>query len=202
MTAASDILLVEHVVTADLDDGSPVVPGFVDDGISWARVRPLPNAMTLWRRILLAETCAADHRQVAPSCISWRRATSPKVMTRKFTRKTIRRMKMDMRKYSGETFIRVIDVTDGPLQVQIAGVREGKYEKPDLVFDSGEAFSVNSTNNRILMRAYGANSEDWIGKKIELTLGQVQFQGKPQNTIIVKPISPSEKAEMNDSIPF
>ncbi len=52
------------------------------------------------------------------------------------------------------------------------------------------------------MRAYGPNSEDWIGKKIELALGQVEFQGKLQNAVIIKPISPPEKAEMNDSIPF
>ncbi len=49
-------MLVEHVVTADLDDGSPVVPGFVDDGIHWACVARLPDARTLWRRISLAET--------------------------------------------------------------------------------------------------------------------------------------------------
>ena len=66
MTAASDILLIEHVVSADLDDGSPVVPGFVDDGIYWACVVRLPNARTLWRRIYLAETRSAGRRHGAP----------------------------------------------------------------------------------------------------------------------------------------
>jgi hypothetical protein len=190
-------------VTADFDDGSPVVPGFVYDGIHWACVARLPNARTLWRRIRLSSEKSIPRSPPGRAQLHLMAGnTSPKIMTRKFTRKTERREKMDMRKYSGETFIRVSDVTDGPLQMQIAGVREGKYEKPDLVFETGEAFSVNSTNNRILMRAYGPNSEDWVGKKIELTLGQVEFQGKPQNSVIVKPISPPEKAEMNDSIPF
>ena len=74
--------------------------------------------------------------------------------------------------------------------MQIAAVREGKYEKPDLVFESGEAFSVNSTNNRTLMRAYGSNSDEWVGKDIELALGKIKFQGEWQDAVIVKPISP------------
>jgi hypothetical protein len=63
-------MLIEHVVTADLDDGSPVVPGFVDDGIYWACVVRLPNARTRWRRISLAETRAAGspprHTGISP----------------------------------------------------------------------------------------------------------------------------------------
>jgi hypothetical protein len=97
---------------------------------------------------------------------------------------------MDMRKFSGPTFLKVDDVRDGPLLRQIAAVREGKYDKPDLVFETGEMLSVNSTNNRILMRAYGSNSDDWLGKEIELVLGRVKFQGEPQEAVIVKPISP------------
>jgi hypothetical protein len=123
---------------------------------------------------------------------------------------------MDMRKYSSPTFIQVADVRNGPLPMQIAAVREGKYEKPDLVFETGEAFSVNSTNNRTLMRAYGSNSDQWVGKYIELALGQIKFQGEWQDAVIVNPISPqiaatgknqaATKAEdddqFGDDIPF
>ena len=70
-------------------------------------------------------------------------------------------------------------------------------EKPDLVFESGEAFSVNSTNNRTLMRAYGSNSDNWVGKKIELALGQIKYQGELQDAVIVKPISPPIAAAGN-----
>jgi hypothetical protein len=104
---------------------------------------------------------------------------------------------MDMRKFSGVTFIKVADVRNGPLEMQIAAVKEGKYGKPDLVFESGEMLGLNASNNRILMRAYGPNSDDWIGKKIELTLGQLSFEGELQDAVIVKPIdapiSPSQK---------
>ena len=83
---------------------------------------------------------------------------------------------MDMRKYSGAIFIKVADVRNGALQMQIAAVKEGKYGRPDLVFESGEILSLNASNNRILMSAYGSNSDDWIGKKIDLTLGQLLFE--------------------------
>ena len=114
---------------------------------------------------------------------------------------------MDMSKYSGAYFIKRDDVRDGSIRQTIAGVEESeKYCKPVLVFESGEKFSVNSTNNRILLRAFGKNSADWIGKEIELYAGEVEFQKKMQATVMVRSISPSIKPEertgMDDSIPF
>jgi hypothetical protein len=97
---------------------------------------------------------------------------------------------MDMRKFSGTIFLKVDDVRDGALLMQIAAVREGKYDKPDIVFETGEMLSLNATNTKTLVRAYGPNSEDWIGKEIELALGKVKYQGELQEAVIVKPISP------------
>jgi hypothetical protein len=111
---------------------------------------------------------------------------------------------MDMRKFSGPTFLKVADVRGGALQRQIAAVREGKYEKPDLVFETGETLSLNATNTKTLVRAYGPNSEDWVGKKIELELGTVKFNGEPQEAVIVSPIAtPAPKADaFNNDVPF
>ena len=129
---------------------------------------------------------------------------------------------MDMRKYSGAIFIKVADVSEGPLQLQIAVVKVGKYDKPDVVFESGEILTLNGTNNRTLMRAYGPNSDDWKGKKIELTLGELPFEGKFRDAVIVKPIdapinpsqktpvpqetpskgTPKKRDDMDDEIPF
>jgi len=108
---------------------------------------------------------------------------------------------MDMRKYSGVTFIKVPDVRNGPLEMQIAVVKEGKYGKPDLVFESGEMLGLNTSNNRILIRAYGPNSNDWIGKNIELTLGQLPFEGKLQDAVIVKPIDAPINAAQKTPVP-
>jgi hypothetical protein len=98
---------------------------------------------------------------------------------------------MDMRKFSGETFVKLADVRDRPLLQTIAEIKTGKFEKPNLVFESGEALSLNASNNRILLRAYGPNSDDWVGKEIELYAGQVEFQGRPLDAVLVRPITPT-----------
>ncbi len=97
---------------------------------------------------------------------------------------------MDMRKFAGPSYIKVADVKSGPLQETIGAVREGKFGKPDLVFESGAILSVNATNTKILLRAFGPNDRDWVGKEIELLLGTAAFQGKEQDSVIVRPISP------------
>jgi hypothetical protein len=37
------------------------------------------------------------------------------------------------------------------------------------------------------MRAYGPDTESWVGTQIDLTLGTVKFQGKDQEAVIVSP---------------
>jgi hypothetical protein len=118
---------------------------------------------------------------------------------------------MDMRQFSGETFIKLDDVRGNPLLQKIAEIKTGKFEKPNLVFESGEALSLNATNNRVLIRNFGPDSDAWIGKEVELYAGQVEFQGKPLDAVLVRPISPTPKpskkpapkpADMNDEVPF
>ena len=107
---------------------------------------------------------------------------------------------MDMSKFSGENFVKVNDVRDGPIEGKIAGVREGKYGKPDLILESGDVLSLNVTNNKTLIRAYGRNSDDWVGKEVELFLGTIPYNGTDNDAALVKAISPAD-AEFND-IPY
>ena len=69
----------------------------------------------------------------------------------------------------------------------IGGSRQGKYEKPDLLFTNGDALSLNANNRRTLIHATARTVDDWIGKVIELSLGTVEFQGKEQESVVVKP---------------
>jgi hypothetical protein len=98
-------------------------------------------------------------------------------------------MGLDMSKYV-KKFIRLSDVKDGPLTKRIARVEEGRYNKPDLIFDTGESLSLNVTNILTLQEAYGTDADDWIGKKIELYEGEVTFEEKLQAVVLVRPISP------------
>ena len=98
----------------------------------------------------------------------------------------------------------------------IESVTEGKFDKPDLTFDDGTRLSLNVTNTRILARAYGTDSADWIDKEIELNVGETEYQGKLQESILVKPISPpiekrpppkpkgesDKRGDLDDEIPF
>jgi hypothetical protein len=100
---------------------------------------------------------------------------------------------MDMRKYSGSSFLKVDDLKDRPpLQLRIADVGIGQYDRPDITFESGKKLSINATNNETLVDAYGWESDAWIGHVIELSVVDGQFKGEPIRLIKVRPISKSE----------
>jgi hypothetical protein len=118
-----------------------------------------------------------------------------------------RRTTMDMSQFSGERFVKIADVADGPIPERIAGVRMGRYEKPDLVFENGDILSLNQTNTDILCRAYGAESDDWTDKQVELYQGEIKYQGQMQPAVKVRPISPTVATTfgdpaLNDEIPY
>jgi hypothetical protein len=119
---------------------------------------------------------------------------------------------MDMSQYSGGAFLKIGDVkVNGPLRVVIDDIQLGKYGRPDVSFTDGSKLSLNVTNNKALCNAYGTESSGWVGKEIELSLGEVEFQGEPQESILVKPISPPIEnkppkrkpgGDMEDETPF
>jgi hypothetical protein len=48
----SGAIRIEHAITQDLPDGTPILPGFVNDGIFWALVARLPGWPVSERRTL------------------------------------------------------------------------------------------------------------------------------------------------------
>jgi hypothetical protein len=98
---------------------------------------------------------------------------------------------MDMTGYAGDMYLRVEDFRDsGPKRLRIDEIGEGQFDKPVLRFNDNSLLSINATNAKTLIRAYGPESDDWIGKEIELCIGETQFQGRPKDSILVKPVSP------------
>jgi hypothetical protein len=102
---------------------------------------------------------------------------------------------MDMKQYAGSRFLKLKDVESGPIRATIGEVVLGKYDKPDIIFTDGSKLSVNATNARVLNRAFGDQSEDWIGGKVELVAGETEYQGEMRESIVVKPISPVSKPD-------
>ena len=69
---------------------------------------------------------------------------------------------LNARDYVGGRFIKADDVRDGPRREIIRNVTPGKYEKLNVQFVSGDHLSLNATNTRVLMRAYGEDAEAWV----------------------------------------
>lgn len=118
---------------------------------------------------------------------------------------------MDMKKYAGSRFLKFEDVKDAPRVETIAEAIEGRFEKANLIFESGDKFSLNKTNCRTLVRAFGENSCDWIGRKVELVAGEIEYQGAKKDSVLIRPVPPQKnstpittKAEpgLDDQIPF
>jgi hypothetical protein len=97
---------------------------------------------------------------------------------------------MDTSRYF-TTFLKVDDFADGEsTEETITKVEEGKYGLV-LTLDSGSQFSLNATNWRTLSKAYGVESDNWVGKRIGLTRGEAMFKGEPVPSLVLRTISPS-----------
>ncbi|MCA1469796.1 hypothetical protein I6F09_18040 [Bradyrhizobium sp. IC3195] len=107
---------------------------------------------------------------------------------------------MDMRDYIGPSYIKYPDVVDAPRREKIRAIEDGNFDSKVLEFESGDLFSLNKTNARTLARAYGWESDNWIGKVVELYAGETTFEKQAQQSVLVRPISPPEIDK--DRVPF
>jgi hypothetical protein len=106
-------------------------------------------------------------------------------------------MKMDMRDYVSSTYIKPDHVRDGPIKTRIVNVYEGgQFGRPVLELETGSQFSLNDGNTSTLIKAWGFNSDDWIGQEIELSLGTYQdWKSDPpveKETVKARAISPAK----------
>jgi hypothetical protein len=112
-----------------------------------------------------------------------------------------RKIKMDMRKFAGSTFITVDVLRDGKREELIVSVEPGKYDRPVVTFESGDKLSLNATNVNTLIKAYGPNAKDWIGCLIELSIGPLKYNGENKEGVVVKPISPPKPVAARTPLP-
>jgi len=109
---------------------------------------------------------------------------------------------MDMRKF-GSAFIKPDDVRDGPREERIVNVYESdKYNCPVLDLESGDQISLNNTNVRTLCKAWGVESDDWIGQTVQLELGYYSDWRKDppeqKETVVVRAISTRQPSSGDD----
>ena len=104
-----------------------------------------------------------------------------------------------MTKFSGEDYVKVDSVRNKPLIVRIQNVKEGHFDRPELIFNTDQMLTVNVTNNNILVKAFGSDSNDWLGKWIKLKLGQVTYKGEPIDSVVVEPIPANKQKHYDDA---
>jgi hypothetical protein len=150
------------------------------------------SALLRWRHLARGATHRRPHDLAANLPLTFSRHRLAHGAGRSDTR-AIKDRTTDMRKYSSEHFVKVEDVKDGPIEDQIAVVKDGKYDKPNVVFESGDVLSLNATNRKTLVRAYGNESDLWIGKMIRMFLGMIEYQGSDHEAVLIEPISPPLK---------
>jgi hypothetical protein len=125
---------------------------------------------------------------------------------------------MDMSKYAGAAFLGLDDVVDAPIRAEIAAVELGNYDKPVLTFSNGFRFSLNVTNTQTLIKAWGSESDDWVGERLELYAGETKYQGEAKPSVLARPLAreagekkkptaaapakAQQRGSLDDEIPF
>jgi hypothetical protein len=104
-------------------------------------------------------------------------------------------------------YIKASDL-DGPTRLVIAKVslRDIRGDRKVVAeFTNGDrALIINKTNARTIARAYGSDTDRWIGKPIELVEALVDFQGNSVPAVRVRiPVKQAAKVEpsLDDEIP-
>jgi hypothetical protein len=104
---------------------------------------------------------------------------------------------MDARKYASK-YIKPDNVRDGPIQTRIVNVfEEERYGRLTLELENGSQFSLNEGNNNTLIKAWGHETDNWIGLEIELFLDTYKDfrEGIEKETVRVRAISAAKTAQ-------
>jgi hypothetical protein len=78
---------------------------------------------------------------------------------------------MDARKYASR-YVRPDNLRDGPIQTRIVNVfEEERYGRLTLELETGSQFALNDGNTNTLIKAWGHDTDGWIGLELALELG-------------------------------
>jgi len=115
---------------------------------------------------------------------------------------------VDMTQYAGKEgqYLKADDFTGKRFDVRISAVEmvafdtdDGEEIKPALAFKGKDKKLVlNPTNTKEIIRAFGKESDEWIGQKLMITVKYYESFGK--SGFLVAPIT--EEEEEDEDIPF
>src|SRR5262245_3143482 len=77
----------------------------------------------------------------------------------------------------------------------VAEVVRGQYQKWVLEFEDGKKRGLSKSNLKDMARAYGAETNAWVGKEVKLVVGELKVGGELKPSIMLTPVSPVSKAQ-------
>jgi hypothetical protein len=87
-----------------------------------------------------------------------------------------------------ETIVLTIEKVD----METIGLGKDAADKPVLYFEEvDKGMVLNKTNSLAIAKLYGADTDDWVGKRLALFSTYVQFQSEMVLSIRVKPKAPA-----------
>src|SRR5262249_18401113 len=104
---------------------------------------------------------------------------------------------MDARKYASK-YIKPDNVRDEPIQTRIVNVFEDeRYGRLMLELETGSQFALNDSNTSVLIKAWGHDTDGWIGLELALELGTYKDwrEDIEKETVKVRAISPDNRAQ-------
>ena len=82
---------------------------------------------------------------------------------------------------------------------------EDRYDRLCLELETGAEFPLNDGNRNVLIKAWGHDTDNWIGLEVELHLGTYKdWRADPpeeKETVRVRAVSPSKAAAQNGGAP-
>jgi hypothetical protein len=106
---------------------------------------------------------------------------------------------VDARKYASK-YVKPDNVRDGPIQTRIVNVFEDeRYGHLMVELETGSQFALYDRNTNVLIKAWGHDTDGWVGLELALELGTYKnFRVDPpeeKETVWVRAISPGKTAE-------
>lgn len=178
------------------------------------------------RQLLLIELRAriAERNGLPETAQSWRdtyknllnRKASEVVLARHYDPETERKIDMELSSVYGGDSLKAADLQGAEPVVTIATVTVKEFDKGRKLVvtfvGKKKALICNKTNANRIAFVHGTNTDNWIGKKIQLYTDLVDFQGKATEAIRVRPVkqgaaarttpAPAPAPSEDDDAPF
>jgi hypothetical protein len=141
-------------------------------------------AQLMFRLGVVAHDLVETQHPVAAGAGSGMNASAPEKETN---------IMIDVSKFASSAYLKVAHLKehDGPIKATIVAVAVNtKFKKLHIDLSDGTVLSCNPSNVTRLIRAWGAESETWVGREIESSIGEVDYQGQPTETIVATPVGP------------